>query len=341
MPFSSSVALIIALAVAVVIILVLLIRTSGQKKKTEQAAAKILSMSENMITLSSVPLSRSEVAGYKLEEKLSEGVGFITFRGTNEHHEACDIKVPTTSALEDKTTLARMEREASVLETVNSPNVVRFKAFEKVKDRGRIVPMLVTEPLDGEDLSMALKRVGTMPAQEVVSILLDMANALAAIHRRQVVHRNVKPHSINVTSGKRAVLHNFGVAQADDTQQLTQRGDVLGTGLYMSPEQITGKELDARSDLYSLGVVAYEMLTGKPPHAGVAYGELVMRKMSSDVPHPASVVSDIPTELDELVVHLMQKDVDKRPASASALITSLQALQTRAAAGETTDARPS
>jgi serine/threonine-protein kinase len=318
----------IGLGVAVVIILVLLVRTASQKKKTEQAAARILSMSENMLSLSSMPISRSEIAGYKLQEKIAEGVGFITYRGVNQHGERCDIKIPTTSALEDKTTMGRLEREAQVLEGMDNPHVLRFKAFEKVKDRGRVVPLLVTEPLDGEELASVIKRVGAMHPMDVISIMLDVASALAAVHRNEVVHRNVKPQSININEQGRAILHNFGVVQSEDTQQLTQRGDVLGTGLYMSPEQITGKALDGRSDLYSLGVVAFEMLTGQPPHAGTTFGELVMRKMTQEAPHPGLVVAGIPQELDDIVSRLMEKEPGKRAQSAGYLITELQMLET-------------
>lgn len=326
--WTATTTLAVALGIAFVIILVLLVRTSSQKKKTEQAAAKILSMSENLMSLSSLPISRSDVGGYKLQEKLSEGVGFITYRGVNEHGERCDIKIPTSSALEDKTTMGRLEREAATLESIDNPHVLRFKAFERVKDRGRVIPLLVTEPLDGEELSSVIKRVGAMHPLDVISIMLDVASALAATHRNEVVHRNVKPQSINITAEGRAILHNFGVVQSEDTQQLTQRGDVLGTGLYMSPEQITGKPLDGRSDLYSLGVVAYEMLTGQAPHAGTTFGELVMRKMTQEAPHAGLVVAGIPTELDEILARLMEKEPSKRPQSAGYLLTELQMLET-------------
>lgn len=325
---SSSKVPVIVLGLCFIIVLALLAWTMAQKKRTEQAAAKILSMSENMISLSSLPISRSEIAGYTLKEKLAEGVGFITYRAVTQHGEACDLKIPTTSALEDKTTLGRLEREATVLEGLDSPHVVRFKAFERVKDRGRVIPVLVTEPVKGEELASVIKRVGAMHPLDVISIMADIASALAAVHRNEVVHRNLKPQSINLTKDGRAILHNFGVVQSDDTQQLTQRGDVLGTGLYMSPEQITGKPLDGRSDLYSLGVIGFEMLTGKAPHAGTTFGELVMRKMTQDAPRPGLVVSGLPHELDDIIARLMTKEPSGRPASAGYLITELQMIET-------------
>lgn len=323
-----SAVLTIALAVAAAVILWLLVRALEQKEKTEEAAARVISMSENVLTLSNVPFSRNQIGGYKLEEKLAERAGSISYRGVNQKGEACDIKIPTTSALEDPAFMGRFEREASVLQGIDNPHVVRFKAFEKVKDRVRTIPMLVTEPLEGEELSSVIKRAGTLHPLDVVSIMIDLASALAAVHRNEVVHRNVKPQSVNVTAEGRAILHNFGVALTDDTQRLTQRGDVLGTGLYMSPEQITGKELDARSDLYSLGVVAYEMLVGNPPHAGTTFGELVLRKTAEEAPHPALVVAKIPDELDDIVARLLQKEPARRPSSAGYLLTELQTLNT-------------
>lgn len=331
---SSVTTLAIILGICVIVILALLVHMTNQKKKTEQAAAKILSMSENMLNLSSLPISRSEIGGYSLKEKLSEGVGFITYRAVTQHGESCDLKIPTTSALEDKTTMGRLEREAQSLEALDSPHIVRFKAFERIKDRGRVIPVLVTEPVPGEELSSVIKRVGAMHPLDAISIMLDIASALASVHRNDVVHRNLKPQSINITKDGRAILHNFGVVQSDDTQQLTQRGDVLGTGLYMSPEQITGKPLDGRSDLYSLGVIGYEMLTGKAPHAGTTFGELVMRKMTQDAPHPGLAVSGIPLELDDIIVRMMSKDPGGRPASAGYLITELNVLETNLERGQ-------
>ncbi|NDD31354.1 MAG: serine/threonine protein kinase [Proteobacteria bacterium] len=327
-PAGGQTTLALVLVVVVAVFVALLARLAAQKKKTEEAAAKILSMSENMLSLSSLPISRSQIGTYTLKEKLAEGVGFISYRAVTQHGEACDLKIPTTSALEDKTAVGRLEREASVLEGIDSPHVVRFKAFEKLKDRGRVIPILVTEPVRGEELSSVIKRVGAMHPLDVISIMADIASALAAVHRNQNVHRNLKPQSVSVTENGRAILHNFGVVQADEAQQLTQRGDVLGTGLYMSPEQITGKTLDGRSDLYSLGVLAYEMLTGQPPHAGVPFGELVMRKMTQEAPHPGLVVPGIPSELDDLVSRLLSKESSGRPASAGYLITELSTLET-------------
>lgn len=318
--------LIIVLAVAVVIIAVLLVQTSLQKRRTEQAAARIVSMSEEMLNLSSVPISRNEIGGYRLEEKLFESVGSVTYRGVDKSNQPCDIKIPTTSALEDKMTMARLEREARVLEGIDSPHVVRYRAFEKVRDRGRVVPLLVTEVMEGEELTDVVKREAPMDWQRVVAILEDLAGALAAVHRNEVVHRNVKPSSVKITRSGRAVLYNFGVAQADDAQQLTQRGDVLGTGLYLSPEAIMGKSLDGRSDLYSLGVTAFEMLTGRPPHAGSTFAELVMKKMQDEVPHPGLVTPGVPQEIDALVARLMEKDANKRPHSAGLLLTELQSI---------------
>lgn len=324
---SSSTTLTIVLGVCVIVILALLVYVTHQKKKTEQAAARILSMSENLLNLSSLPISRSDIGGYSLKEKLSEGVGFITYRALTQHGEKCDLKLPTSGTLDDKTTLGRLEREAQTLEALDSPHVVRFKAFERIKDRGRVIPILVTEPVAGEALSSVIKRVGAMHPLDAISIMLDIASALAVVHRHEFVHRNLKPQSINITKDGRAIVHNFAVVHSDDTQQLTQRGDVLGTGLYMSPEQITGKPLDGRSDLYSLGIIGYEMLTGSAPHAGTTFGELVMRKITQDPPHPSLAVSGIPPELDEIIVRLMSKEPGGRPASAGYLITELQMLE--------------
>ena len=238
------------------------------KSKTEKAAARILSMSEEVLSLSSLPISRNDIGSYKLQNKIYEGVGSITYRALDRDGNLCDVKIPTTGALQDKMTIARLEREAQVLESIDNPHVVKFRAFERVKDRGRLIPLMVTESLDGMDLTDVIKREAPLPVDEVLDVLDDVSAALAAVHRNEVVHRNVKPASIRIMKDGRAVLYNFGVAQVEDMQALTQRGDVLGTGLYMSPEQITGKPVDGRSDLYSLGIVGLRDAHGAPASRG-------------------------------------------------------------------------
>ena len=317
----------IGLTAFVVVMAAILYRALAQKSATENAAALVLSRSEQALGLSTLPFSSSQVGGYTLQDKLSEGVGFITFRARDKAGALCDVKIPTTASLENRTLMARFEREARVLEGIDSPNVVKFRAYEKIRDRGRVVPVLVTEALDGEELTDLLRREAPLSVLRAVSVMKALAGALAAVHRNEVVHRNVKPSSIRVLADGRVVLSNFGVAQADDEQQVTQRGDVLGTGLYMAPEAIMGKSLDNRADIYSLGVVGFEMLTGRPPHAGASFAELVMKKMSDEVPSVAQGCPTIPRELEQLVTSLLAKEAKQRPPSAGNLMSSLSALE--------------
>jgi predicted permease len=225
----------------------------------------------------------------------------------------------------------RFEREIALLATLQHPNIVPLLSADTV---GR-TPYFVMPLVRGESLRDRLTR-GPLSVRETVTILEDVAQALECAHAAGIVHRDIKPGNILLT-GSAAVVADFGIAKAVPTQasgspiplrtptDLTLEGFSLGTPKYMSPEQFAADaSADHRVDLYALGVVAYEMLTGSPPFAGTTPSALARAHIAEPPPPLKHRRADVPPALAALILQCLEKDPDRRPASASALLRSLR-----------------
>jgi serine/threonine-protein kinase len=286
------------LEVLCVLLAILLFWVWRLKHRTERAAATVLRMTQEVLEISGIPIGRREVAGCVLESRVGESGGTIIYRAQDVKKQPCDVRVPTVAALADKNLIKRFEREAHVLEGVENPYIVRFRSFTHVKERGRSVPVLITEAVAGETLAVLMRRESPMAPQRVCTILSHIAGGLAAVHRHDIVHRNIQPSSITLDKNGQAVLHSFGIGLEAAEQNP-----------YVAPELIEAKTPDARSDLYSLGVVAFEMLTGRLP--------------SPTMTHASSLNPKVPAELDALISSLLSTEPGDRVASAGVLITEL------------------
>ena len=205
---------------------------------------------------------------------------------------------------------ARFLQETRTAASFSHPNIVPVHAIEE-KDG---ILCFVMGYVEGETLSARVKRGGPLPAQEVTRVLQECAWALSYAHGRGVIHRDVKPDNILIDRGSgRALITDFGIARSQDAAGgLTMVGELIGTPQYMSPEQATGEQLDRRSDLYSLGVVAFYALTGRLPfESSTAHGFLTAH-ITKPAPQMASIRADIPPALASAVDRLLQKDPAQR-----------------------------
>jgi eukaryotic-like serine/threonine-protein kinase len=232
------------------------------------------------------------------------------------------IKVLPERLALDSEALGRFEREAKALAALSHPNILTI--FDFGSDNG--VTYAVMEFLEGETLRKRIQK-SQIPWNKLMEIGTAIAEGLAAAHSRGIIHRDLKPENIFITSGGTVKILDFGLARLDQTPQLqgesrmatvseTQPGTVLGTVGYMSPEQVRGLSLDTRTDIFSFGCILYEMATGKCPFARNTAADTMAAILNHDPPELSATGSDIPPELDRLILHCLEKDPENRFQSA-------------------------
>jgi serine/threonine-protein kinase len=215
------------------------------------------------------------------------------------------IKVLHAQFSNDEAFVKRFRREAQAAANLANPNIVGVYDWGQAGNTYFIVMELV----DGRSLRDVLRSEGALLPRRAAEIGAEVASALAAAHRAGLVHRDVKPGNILLATDGTVKVTDFGIARAwDDSQELTKTGAVIGTATYFSPEQAQGTPADERSDVYSLGVVMYEMLAGRPPFQGDSPVAVAYQHVSSSAPPPSTLNSDVPPELDAVVTRALQKD---------------------------------
>jgi len=218
------------------------------------------------------------------------------------------LKVLDPELARDELASERFCREARAAASISDENVVAVYQVER--DEIKDIPYLVMELISGESLEHKLERDGKLSLREIVNIGMQTASGLAAAHAKGLIHRDIKPGNILLEkSGERVKLTDFGLARAAEDVRLTRTGMVAGTPLYMSPEQASGEELDARSDLFSLGVVLYELAAGEPPFNGKTPLQ-VLKRLTEEQPRP---LRERNPELPEWFVHIVDRLLAKKP----------------------------
>jgi serine/threonine-protein kinase len=220
-------------------------------------------------------------------------------------------------------------QEARVIGQLNHPSIITL--HDMGIDEPTSTPYLVLEYLDGQPLDRILER-GSVPLPRACAWMGDVASALATAHRKGVIHGDVKPANIIITSDNRVKLTDFGMARLASHD--TKDTPLLGTPAYWCPEQIMGKPQDARSDIFSLGVVLYEMVTGKRPFDSDTLQGVCSRVLSSTPLPPSHSNSSIPSPFDEIIAACMTKDPGQRIASGDSLASSLYPFARRKSTAE-------
>jgi serine/threonine protein kinase len=241
--------------------------------------------------------------------------------------EVSALKRPLGSFLEDRPFIERFLREADIGRTLNHPNIVRILARGEVDT----VPYFTMELLAGQTLQALIRERGALPPRDAGRVVVQIAEALDFAHSKGVIHRDLKPSNVMLLEDGTAKVMDFGIARALRFDDLTASGAFLGTPDYVAPEMIEGHGTEPRSDLYTLGVVFYEALTGQRPFGGdVPFA--ILRKHCTEEPLPPSrIAPGIPPELEAIVLRLMRKRPDDRPRSAEDLVVMLRDWLNRAA----------
>jgi len=236
------------------------------------------------------------------------------------------VKLLHAFMAEDKDFLARFQREAKNVAALRHPNIVQVFDFDVEGEQY----YMVMEYLDGPTLKTRLEtlhqRGERLPLVEVLRIVRDVGSALAYAHGRGIVHRDVKPANVILETSGRVILTDFGVAKILSGTQFTATGTVLGTPAYMSPEQGLGQPGDGRSDIYSLGVMLYEMATGRLPFDADTPLAVVMKHVKDPLPLPRSVQPDLPESLERVILRALAKEPAERYDRVEALLADLEAV---------------
>jgi len=260
---------------------------------------------------------------YHVESLLgSGGMGKVYKARDRELERTVAIKVLRPDLMTDSMALQRFKHELLLASSISHPNILRIHDLGEYKG----IKFISMAYVDGGDLTQVLRKEGRLPLDRVLNIMRQLAAALSAAHGVNVVHRDLKPQNILMGSADHIYVTDFGIAKTleSDRTSVTRTGAVLGTPLYMSPEQVEGKALDHRSDLYTYGLILYEMLTGVLPFTGDTTFQLMYQRVHQLPKRPELVIPDLPPYLSRICLKCLEKDPANRYQSANEILVDLE-----------------
>ena len=264
---------------------------------------------------------------YKIIRELGRGGMAVVYRATDsmlDRNVAVKmILAEYTSPEKSEKILKRFNREAKSLASLSHPNIVKVLDYGEYES----TPYLVMEFISGGALKAKMGR--PMPYAEAAALLLPVARALQHAHQQKIVHRDVKPENILINDANQPMLSDFGILKLVDVEEshgLTGTGRIVGTPAYMSPEQIRGREVDGRTDMYSLGIVLFEMITGRKPYNANTPIELSMQHLHDPIPKAKQFIRDLPAEVDQVIAKAIAKNPEDRYPNMTVFAQALEKL---------------
>lgn len=262
-----------------------------------------------------------KIGDYHILQKIGEGGMATVYKAEDSSGDMYALKVPHPGYLENSEFMKRFAHEARIGQNLNNPYIARIYDYNMNAEKG--VPFICMEFLEGETLGAIRKRAEVMEISAAIKYVREIAQGLHYAHSKNVIHRDIKPGNIVITPQDRVKIMDFGVAKAADLSELTVTDTALGTPKYMAPEQIDSKSADARADLYALGIIFYELITGRVPYEDQDPYKIVMKKLSAPPPPPGQFNHSIPPHIERCILRLIARDPRGRYQSASELLAEL------------------
>jgi len=246
---------------------------------------------------------------YELLEKIGEGgMGTVYKAKCHLLNRFVAVKILKKELSNDEEYASRFKREATSIAKLSHPNIVN------VHDVGadNNINFIVMEYINGKTLKQVIKENGKLNFEDTIDIVLQIAKALECAHKNNIIHRDIKPDNIMITDDKMVKVMDFGIAKVADAGTMTNSKNIMGTVHYFSPEQAKGNFVDFRTDIYSLGIVMYEMVTGKVPYDAESAITIAMMHIHEPVIPPKEIIADIPENINQVILRAMQKEPIKR-----------------------------
>lgn len=259
---------------------------------------------------------------YKIVRNIGVGTIGTMYHCKDKEGRNIAMKILFKDPVQDPTAMARFRNEIIASYGVNHPNVVRAYEYFNEED----IIGFTTEYVGGGDLRERINADGSMSIAEVTRILFQLSAGLQAIHSTGIIHRDIKPENVLFTESGDVKITDFGIARMNTGPRITEHGNAVGTIDYVSPEYLEKGQVDFQSDIYALGIMGYEMLTGEPPFKGKSVIETMTIRLKSDPPSPKLIRHDCPEELETIVLKAMSRDPKGRYKNASDILSELKPL---------------
>ncbi|MGH4140611.1 Stk1 family PASTA domain-containing Ser/Thr kinase [Clostridium sp.] len=246
---------------------------------------------------------------YELLEKIGEGgMGTVYKAKCHLLNRFVAVKILKAELNDDEEFVGRFKKEATSIARLSHPNIVNVHDASEEEH----INFIVMEYIDGKTLKSVIKENGRLSSVETVDIAFQVAKALECAHKNKIIHRDIKPDNIMIMEDNMVKVMDFGIAKVDDSKTATNANGIMGTVRYLSPEQAKGNIADCRTDIYSLGIVMYEMVTGKVPYNAESAISIAMMHIQEPVIPPKEIISDIPENINAVIVKCMEKEPNKR-----------------------------
>ncbi|WP_319433366.1 protein kinase domain-containing protein [Mycobacterium sp. RTGN5] len=276
------------------------------------------------MAVTSDPLNGVLLEGrYRVDAKIATGGMSTVYRGLDIRLDRpVALKVMDARYASDSQFLTRFQREARAVARLKDPGLVAV--YDQGLDGSH--PFLVMELVEGGTLRELLRERGPMPPHAAAAVLRPVLGGLATAHHAGLVHRDVKPENVLISDDGEVKLVDFGLVRAVAEAGITSTSVILGTAAYLSPEQVSSGTADARSDVYAVGVLAYELITGTTPFTGDNPLTVAYQRMDNEVPLPSTAISGVPRQFDEFIARATARNADERFADAAEMAEDLDAI---------------